>query len=128
MEQRKRRIDRVLKAARDTEALIPGSAENLRRLELCRLEGRPPPSQKKRSRKSCDSLQVTPGTTFMYRLRLMLEWWAASRLCGMAGVFGQRKPLVFVSAADVYGEGEMKVWAHAASSLSVWPPALRDST
>jgi hypothetical protein len=58
LEQRKRRIDRVLKAARDTEAAIPGSAEALRREELARLEGRPPPSQKKARRKGFDSLQV----------------------------------------------------------------------
>lgn len=58
LEQRKRRIDRVLKAARDAEAAIPGSAEALRREELARLEGRPPPSQKKAQRKGFDSLQV----------------------------------------------------------------------
>ena len=33
LEQRKRRIDKVLKAARDLEAAIPGSAEALRRDE-----------------------------------------------------------------------------------------------
>ena len=103
MEQRKRRIDKVLKAARDAEALIPGSKENLRRLELALLEGRPPPgAKKKKNRKSFDSLQVTPGTMFMLRMQQALEWYAASRLCGMAGVFkGGAKPTVIVSAANV---------------------------
>ena len=88
IEQRKRRIDKVLKSARDAEALIPGSRENLRRIELARLEGRPPPSASaKKKRKTTDSLQVTPGTLFMNRMRKALEWYAASRLVGVAGVF-----------------------------------------
>ena len=118
MEQRKRRIDKVLKAARDAEALIPGSAENLRRLELCRLEGRPPPSaSQKKKRKSCDSLQVTPGTLFMSRLRRVLEWYAASRVSGVGGVFRDRRPTVLVSAADVAGEGELKLLQHVQMEL-----------
>ena len=112
MEQRKRRIDKVLKGARDAEALIPGSAENLRRLELARLEGRPPPKPKSSKRKSSDSLQVTPGTAFMLRLRRALEWWATSRLLGVGGVFKPHTPIVLVSAADVGGEGELKLLQH----------------
>ena len=59
LEQRKRRINRVLKAARDAEAAIPGSAEWLRREELAKLEGRPPPSLKKPRKKGFDSLQAS---------------------------------------------------------------------
>ena len=93
LEQRKRRIDKVLKAARDAEALIPGSAEALRREELRRLDEaagrrRPDaPSKGRKRRAGFDSLQVTPGTLFMLRVRRALEYYAASRLCGVAGVF-----------------------------------------
>ena len=119
IEQRKRRIDKVLKAARDAEALIPGSRENLRRLELARLEGRPPPgTQKKKKKKSYDSLQVTPGTLFMMRMRRALEWYAASRLCGIGGLFkGHSKPTMLISAADVAGEGEVKLLSHVHAIL-----------
>lgn len=119
LEQRKRRIDKVLKAARDAEALIPGSAEALRREEIRRLEiaaGRRPaqaaakPSKKRRG--GFDSLQVTPGTLFMLRLRRALEYYAASRLCGVAGVWSGKRPLVYVSGADVAGEGEVKLLQH----------------
>lgn len=113
MEQRKRRIDKVLKAGRDAEALIPGSKENLRRIELARLEGRPPPAPKTSKKRSFDSLQVTPGTLFMLRLRRALEWYSASRSLGVAGVFsGRPRPTILVSAADVYGEGELKLLQH----------------
>jgi hypothetical protein len=150
MEQRKRRIDKVLKSARDAEALIPGSAENVRRLELCRLEGRPPPSANKKKRKSTDSLQVTPGTMFMLRMRRALvgargsnpsrpllvccsavtswvrvvrpkEWYAASRLCGAGHVFHKNRPTMFVSAADVAGEGEIKLLQHLHAVLRSEP-------
>ena len=133
IEQRKRRIDKVLKAARDAEALIPGSRENLRRLELARMEGRPPPSRKKKSRKSTDSLQVTPGTLFMNRLRRALEFYAASRLAGAKNVFGGAKggvrPTVLISAADVAGEGELKILQHAhavarSQPLDAPPPSV----
>eukprot|EP00966_Prymnesium_polylepis_P303717 7015952-Prymnesium_polylepis.1 len=99
LEQRKRRIDKVLKAARDAEALIPGSAEALRREEIRRLEeaaGRRPPqaaaAKARKRRPGFDSLQVTPGTLFMLRLRRALEFYAASRLCGVAGVWSGRRP------------------------------------
>ena len=117
MEQRKRRIDKVAKAARDAEAAIPGSAEALRRAELARLEGRPTPAPKRNKRKGYDSLQVTPGTAFMLRLRRALEWYAASRVAGVGGVFRGRAPTVIVSAADVAGEGEIKLLEHVHSIL-----------
>ena len=120
LEQRKRRIDKVLKAARDLEAAIPGSAEALRREELRRVEaaaGRgqrdAPKRNGKKKRAGFDSLQVTPGTLFMLRLRRALEWYAASRLCGVAGVCTTTpRPAVFVSGADVAGEGELKLLQH----------------
>jgi len=117
LEQRKRRIDRVLKSARDAEAAIPGSAEAIRREELALFEGRPPPSQKKPRRKGFDSLQVTPGTLFMLRLREALEWYAASRVAGEMSVLqpgggAAPPPLIFVSGADVPGEGELKLLQH----------------
>lgn len=128
MEQRKRRIGKMLKDARDAEALIPGSPENLRRLELCRVQaqrGRPPMSSKKHKRKSTDSLQVTPGTMFMLRLKRVLEWYAISRTCGVAGVFASHRPIVLVSAADVSGEGELKLLQHVHAVLRT--PLSRDS-
>ena len=118
LEQRKRRIDKVLKAARDAEALIPGSAEALRREELRRLDEaagrrRPDaPSKGRKRRAGFDSLQVTPGTLFMLRVRRALEYYAASRLCGVAGVWSGQRPAVFVSGADVAGEGEIKLLQH----------------
>lgn len=119
LEQRKRRIDKVLKAARDLEAAIPGSAEALRREELRRVEAaagrgrRDAPQRKGRKRVGFDSLQITPGTLFMLRLRRALEWYAASRLCGAAGVWGATsRPAVFLSGADVAGEGELKLLQH----------------
>ena len=122
VEQRKRRIDKVLKAARDAEALIPGSAENLRRLERCRLEGRPLPSANKRKKKpSYDSLQVTPGTLFMLRMRRALEWYAASRIVGLGNVFRQNRPCVIISASDVAGEGELKLLQHLHAVLREHP-------
>ena len=140
LEQRKRRIDKVLKAARDLEAAIPGSAEALRREELRRVEaaaGRgqrdAPKRNGRKKRVGFDSLQVTPGTLFMLRLRHALEWYAASRLCGVAGVCATTpRPAIFVSGADVAGEGELKLLQHlrqlgaageAQSALLVGPDA-----
>jgi 5'-3' exonuclease len=125
VEQRRRRIDKVLKAARDAEAAIPGSREALRRAEIALMEGREL-GQPKKKRKTFDSLQVTPGTTFMLRLRRCLEWWAASRLVGGAQqVLDPRapKPLIFVSAADVPGEGEVKLLEHLHAVSRDAPPA-----
>jgi hypothetical protein len=128
MEQRKRRIDKTLKDARDAQALIPGSPEHLRRLELYRVQaqsGTPPLSSKKHKKKSTDSLQVTPGTMFMLRLKRVLEWYAVSRACGVAGVFASRTPIVLVSAADVSGEGELKLLQHVHAVLRT--PLSRDA-
>mmetsp|Transcript_10767 Transcript_10767/g.35281 ORF Transcript_10767/g.35281 Transcript_10767/m.35281 type:complete len:299 (-) Transcript_10767:12-908(-) len=114
LEQRKRRIERVLKAGRDAEAAVVGSKEYLRRAEIAEREGRPfPPSVKKKRRRGTDSLQVTPGTGFMLRLRRALDWYAASRLAGEGGLFrGAKPPLFYLSAADVAGEGEIKLLQH----------------
>ena len=128
MEQRKRRIDKTLKDARDAQALIPGSPENLRRLQLCRVQaesGRPPLSSKKHKKKSTDSLQVTPGTMFMLRLKRVLEWYAISRACGVAGVFASHTPIILVSGADVNGEGELKLLQHVHAVLRT--PPSRDA-
>lgn len=128
MEQRKRRIDKVLKDVRDAQALIPGSAENLRRLELCRMQaerGKAVPPSKKHKMKSTDSLQVTPGTMFMLRLRRVLEWYSVSRACGVAGVFASHVPIILVSAADVSGEGELKLLQHVHAVLRT--PRLHDA-
>jgi len=119
-EQRKRRIDRVLKGKRDEEAKIVGSAEYERRKEQAEAVGQPwpPPQPKKKRRKGLDSLQVTPGTLFMLRLRRVLEWYAVQRLGGgdeQAASWtttGRQSPLVFVSGADVAGEGEIKIIEH----------------
>ena len=57
---------------------------------------------------------VTPGTLFMLRMRRALHWYAASRLCGVGGVFRPKgpAPVVLVSASDVAGEGEIKLLGH----------------
>jgi hypothetical protein len=120
MEQRKRRISKVLKDARDAEAMVPGSAENLRRQELRRRQeekGRPPPPTKKKKKKSTDSLQVTPGTMFMLRLKRVLDWYALTRACGVGDVFTSQRPVILISAADVSGEGELKLLQHVHTVL-----------
>ena len=89
IEQRKRRIQKVAKAARPA---APGAG--------------------KRKKKRFDSLQVTPGTDFMLRLKRALHYYAVSRLVGVAGVFGRPRPAVFISGADVAGEGEIKLLGH----------------
>jgi 5'-3' exonuclease len=52
----------------------------------------------------------------MLRLRHALEWYAASRLAGEMGVLRAAgphpPPLIFVSASDVAGEGELKLLQH----------------
>ena len=48
----------------------------------------------------------------MLRLRRALEYYATSRLCGVAGVWSGRRPCVYVSGADVAGEGEVKLLQH----------------
>ena len=117
MEQRKRRIDKVLKDARDAEALIPGSAENLRRLELCRMQGRPAPLASKKKKKGADSLQITPGTTFMLRMQQLLDWYSTTRAAGAGGIFKSHQPIILVSAANVNGEGELKLLQHVHAVL-----------
>jgi hypothetical protein len=123
MEQRKRRIDKVLKDARDAEALIPGSAENLRRLELCRLQGRPAPLASKKKKKGADSLQITPGTTFMLRMQQLLDWYSTTRAAGAGGIFKSHQPIILVSAANVNGEGELKLLQHVHAVLQASAPA-----
>ena len=63
VEQRKRRVQKALKAARDAAAGKPAGGGG----------------GKKKRRGGFDSLQVTPGTGFMLRLRRALEYYAASR-------------------------------------------------
>ena len=112
VEQRKRRVQKALKAARDAAAGKPAGGGG----------------GKKKRRGGFDSLQVTPGTGFMLRLRRALEYYAASRLCGVAVSWSGKRPNVHVSAADVAGEGEVKLLAHlhavpAGSALLVGPDA-----
>lgn len=114
LEQRSRRIHSVLKAERDKEAQIVGSAEYERRKALAAEVGRPWPPRAGRPRKpGLETLQVTPGTGFMLRLRRVLEWYAAERLAGgRAARMRSGHALAFVSGADVPGEGEIKLLEH----------------
>lgn len=52
----------------------------------------------------------------MLRLRHALEWYAASRLAGEMNVLRSNgnltPPIIFVSASDVAGEGELKLLQH----------------
>jgi hypothetical protein len=129
MEQRRRRIQKARKDARDAEALVPGSAESQRRLKFYqhRNEKRkergfqPLPPQKEGKRMVVDSLQITPGTMFMLRLKSMLNWYSASRMCGVGGVFSFHKPCILISAADVSGEGEAKLLQHVHDVLRALP-------
>jgi 5'-3' exonuclease len=129
MEQRRRRIAKARKDARDEEALIPGSAESQRRLEFYQRRNekrkergqQPLPPQKEGKRMVVDSLQITPGTMFMLRLKRMLNWYSASRMRGEGGVFSFHKPCIVISAADVSGEGETKLLQHVHAVLRALP-------
>ena len=71
--------------------------------------GKHPLPPKQGRRMAVDTLQVTPGTMFMLRLKSMLNRYVASTMCGDGGVFASHKPIVLISAADVSGEGEVKL-------------------
>mmetsp|Transcript_30559 Transcript_30559/g.44398 ORF Transcript_30559/g.44398 Transcript_30559/m.44398 type:complete len:740 (-) Transcript_30559:233-2452(-) len=119
LEQRKRRIYGALKSGRDEEAKIVGSAEYERRKAQAVESGGiwpPPTKSRRRQKKRLDTLRITPGTGFMLRLRMVLEWYAAN-FCSWGGGGHRQRPLVFVSGADVPGEGEIKLLEHLHDSL-----------
>jgi 5'-3' exonuclease len=113
MEQRRRRLDAVKTAKRKAATAQRSGGED---------SAQQPIHSKRKARKrgGFNMLNLTPGTTFMERLKNSLAYWGYSRLQN------DRKYInveFVLSAGDSPGEGEMKIVAHinvGAASMCGW--------
>ena len=61
---------------------------------------------------------ITPGTEFMKKANMALEFWAWQRLGNPNGPIAQNKCHIFISSSDIPGEGEVKLldWVISSSN------------
>ena len=85
--------------------------QRARRMDRAKNEG---DDSSSRLPNAIDTLQFTPGTTFMERLTQYLHYYAGRRV-----ITTSDRPLrVYVSGADDCGEGELKIFEHMRSLAS----------